>query len=696
MKSFNRIFSLIIAILMMFSAVSVYAAGDTVPTLKESSQLTADLDSGYIRGIWGTVTAAKLAEEFDGTVEIRSGGTVKSGNTPVASDDTVSLGEASLSVLIYGDADRNGKINLSDVSGMLKYIAKWDVDLCIAATDVAMNGKVNLGDVSVLLKWIAGWDVVLADAVFPKTEFKLNGNFKIVIPVSADSFERDAAELIAEAIDKIYSEDKGNDRIISDDETSACEILVGDTSRSRSADAVAKLGEFDWSYDIITNSTVVITGSDSIGTYEAAAAFVWDMFGYVDKHNVISSYNKWNGSEYVAVTTSSTLTTGTKYTYDHTAPDGTLTLGGRDISEYVIVDKFGNSDSAVFLSREIRRITGYDMDVVSLKNEGDSPAIRMGVGKKNGEFLMGLSTNVFAIGLSEGDVVIDVQNKAQLIHAVRAFSSWYLEGGAELADGEIKYGGINSNLLFETERADTVIANGVTYSEIKYVDSHGLPVLAYLVKVEDGADRIMMGMEDNGTAVTNAKATVLDAINAAEADGIDIVAGINADFFHIESDYSPVGLCVKDGVILKQNTETKPWIAVMKDGTLDCGIAGEARSKITNMKHGFGASHVMLKGGIVYQDGVGDSFGMIRHPRTAMGYDGEGNVYLLVVDGRRPNLSNGASLLDLTIMLREYGATNAVNLDGGGSSTMIINTTVLSPRTAPQTEHSEKCSTPCL
>lgn len=672
MKHTKRILSFILTVIIVLSAFSVYAADEDYPVLKKDSTLTVDADSGYVRGIWGTVTAGQLAAEFEGNAEIYSNGTRLTDDKRVSSDDDVIVGGDSISVLIYGDTDRNGRINLTDAAYLLKYIAKWDASPCLAASDVAMNGKVNLGDVAALLKWLAGWDVTLGDAVFPKTSFKLNGNVSIVIPMRYDAFEMEAAELIAEALDKMYGETKGSRRIITDDEKGDCEIMVGDTSRARSADAISRLGKYDWSYDIVTNRSVVIAGGDGVGTYEAAQAFVWDLFGYVDKHNTVSSYNKWNGSEAVTVNTSSTVTTGTKYTYRHTDGVDDIEIGGRKLSEYVIVDKRGNSNAAKFLCREIGKLTGSEPEIVTVKNADDTPAIRMGVGKKNGEYLIGLSTNVFAIGMSGGDIVIDVLDQPNLLWAVRAFDMWYIDGKMALSEGDIKYGGIGSNLLLETERTDTVLGEGVTYSAIKYVDSHGLPVLAYLVKVENGASRIMMGMPDNGTAVSGVKATVMDAINAAEGDGIDVIAGINADFFHIESDYSPVGLCVKDGVILKQNTETKPWIAVMKDGTLDCGIAGEARSKITSMKHGFGASHVMLKGGIVYQDGVGDSFGMIRHPRTAMGYDGYGNVYLLVVDGRRPKLSNGASLLDLTIMFRDFGAACAVNLDGGGSTTMVV------------------------
>ncbi len=59
---------------------------------------------------------------------------------------------------ISGDTDLNGKVNLSDVSAMLKHIAKWTVDIDMDAADADKNGKVNISDVSLVLKRIAGWN----------------------------------------------------------------------------------------------------------------------------------------------------------------------------------------------------------------------------------------------------------------------------------------------------------------------------------------------------------------------------------------------------------------------------------------------------------------------------------------------------------------------------------------------------------
>jgi exopolysaccharide biosynthesis protein len=60
-----------------------------------------------------------------------------------------------------------------------------------------------------------------------------------------------------------------------------------------------------------------------------------------------------------------------------------------------------------------------------------------------------------------------------------------------------------------------------------------------------------------------------------------------------------------------------------------------------------------------------------RAPRTAVGLTQDGRILLVVVDGRQA-LSKGMSLLELALFLRELGAVNAMNLDGGGSSEMIV------------------------
>lgn len=59
-----------------------------------------------------------------------------------------------------------------------------------------------------------------------------------------------------------------------------------------------------------------------------------------------------------------------------------------------------------------------------------------------------------------------------------------------------------------------------------------------------------------------------------------------------------------------------------------------------------------------------------RHPRTAVGTDKKGNVYLVVVDGRSKGNAEGVTIAELTKVCEWLGMCDAMNLDGGSSSTM--------------------------
>ncbi|MFI6290598.1 phosphodiester glycosidase family protein [Nonomuraea sp. NPDC050790] len=79
-----------------------------------------------------------------------------------------------------------------------------------------------------------------------------------------------------------------------------------------------------------------------------------------------------------------------------------------------------------------------------------------------------------------------------------------------------------------------------------------------------------------------------------------------------------------------------------------------------------GGNYVLVKDGAVQS-----STDQAAHPRTAVGFSADGRkMYLLTVDGRQAD-SRGVTLNELAAMMIELGAHNALNLDGGGSSTML-------------------------
>lgn len=60
------------------------------------------------------------------------------------------------------------------------------------------------------------------------------------------------------------------------------------------------------------------------------------------------------------------------------------------------------------------------------------------------------------------------------------------------------------------------------------------------------------------------------------------------------------------------------------------------------------------------------------HPRTAMGYTNDNKLIIMAVEGRRPGIAEGASLTDLANLFIQLDAKEALNLDGGGSSCLLV------------------------
>lgn len=89
------------------------------------------------------------------------------------------------------------------------------------------------------------------------------------------------------------------------------------------------------------------------------------------------------------------------------------------------------------------------------------------------------------------------------------------------------------------------------------------------------------------------------------------------------------------------------------------------------------AGPTLLRNGQVQLDyeseSIKPSFGTTHHPRTAVGYNPKSHtLWLVTVDGRRPGWSAGITLENLAQLFLDLGATEAYNLDGGGSTTMSI------------------------
>jgi hypothetical protein len=105
----------------------------------------------------------------------------------------------------------------------------------------------------------------------------------------------------------------------------------------------------------------------------------------------------------------------------------------------------------------------------------------------------------------------------------------------------------------------------------------------------------------------------------------------------------------------------------------DWALVREESDGLTELVAGFPA---LLEGGVE----VGDleatdrpGFSLQRHPRTGVGWDPDRErLWIVVADGRREGTAEGMTLAEFATLFRTLGVRDALNLDGGGSSTMVV------------------------
>ena len=667
----KKAIALTICFLLCVSSFSLIVSGDSVLELLPDSLLRFSDDRAYIMGIVGTPDVSEIVSAFarpESVTVTSPDGVERTGR--VASDDIVSCGGDFAKILIYGDVDRNGNINARDVILTMKYICGPAIDVCDAATDVNEDSRTNAVDVIMIMKYLVGCEVDLGNIVYPSREFKIDSSYRIVLPDDADDTEEEAAQLLATALDSLYSTSMGQRWIIYDTAAAEKEIIVGDTNRTETKKQLNRLSSDGYLYNIIEPGKIVVAGSDPEGTYEAVQRFLWDNYGYIDKYNTIHSAKVWNGETYVDIKGSTTLTSSRSFYYQYPGNKVLLTINETPIEDFTLVPRDEHFIAcAEILNRSIRLLTGQTL--VSDPDYSGENAIYIGRNADGGNYSS--LGHIYNIGADGSSIYIDAYRQNVTRFAVRAFSHKYLSSDHQSAvdigiEGNT-IGIYNSNLLELTSSTSSELAEGITYREMSYTDFHSLPVEAFAVEIKSGAGTLKLGTPNGETSFSGVSATTTAEMKTLMNTGEDVIAGINGDFFDLGGTSAPLGLCVKDGGVMQQ-ANGRPWFAVLGDGSFRLGSGNDSRKLLDQMVTAIGGSHILLKNGNPYELGQDSDFGGIRHPRSAIGYNEDGDIILLVVDGRRANYSNGASLSDLSLILKQLGATYALNLDGGGSSTL--------------------------
>ncbi|MBR4863388.1 MAG: phosphodiester glycosidase family protein [Oscillospiraceae bacterium] len=235
-----------------------------------------------------------------------------------------------------------------------------------------------------------------------------------------------------------------------------------------------------------------------------------------------------------------------------------------------------------------------------------------------------------------------------------------------------------------TERSDEQLCDGVTFTELLFMDESALPHRAYVLTVSPENVTLRKGTSQNGYEVMPQKRqTVMEHMQASVADGHNVIAAVNGDFFAISSTYMPSGLSIKDGTVLRENNTFRPFSAYTVDGEYKI-FSGTEKVDLHTLSMATGGSHVLLRNGQPDDVNQAGELSTASHPRTLSGVRADKTMLFIVIDGRQKKHSNGATLLQCAQLMQSMGAVDAINHDGGGSSSMVLRigdayTTVNSP-----------------
>ena len=198
--------------------------------------------------------------------------------------------------------------------------------------------------------------------------------------------------------------------------------------------------------------------------------------------------------------------------------------------------------------------------------------------------------------------------------------------------------------------------------EIEILDITGATFNGKMMIVHD-PERVIVGISNQLGVVGQTLPGMIESYGG--------IGGVNAGGFDDPNGNGnggiPLGIVIHEGELLSGANTRAATAVIDYDGILHVGNMTGTEAMALNAEWAVSFGPVLVVNG---EKCDGLSSGL--NPRTAIGQRSDGAILLLVVNGRQVG-SMGATYEDLADVMLSYGAVNALNLDGGSSSSMIYN-----------------------
>ncbi len=244
--------------------------------------------------------------------------------------------------------------------------------------------------------------------------------------------------------------------------------------------------------------------------------------------------------------------------------------------------------------------------------------------------------------------------------------TYYLVADTYVDNGTVDAGPyeIHVDFIAYDQWRERIVAKGVVWRHRLYQDLFGaFQSVNELVIDPDDPDVQFLPVRGDGCETVP---------SMAERSGG--VAAVNAGFYTMNSTCPPVGLVKIDGNLLHANSHEKGSMGFSPDGgpLVDWIAAG---ADWPEAHDALGGSPMLVTDGAINvtadREGVSQEFVDLLAPRTAACIDADGKIRFVTFDGRT-EAGGGITLTDLAFWLADQGCMQAVNYDGGGSTTMWV------------------------